>query len=85
MFAQFTIFLIASLSAGILATALAHAKRRTWLLWGIMSMFFPPAVLVLLFLPVRDGPPPYEQEYTDDNDIEDAYDDGRRDRGGLFW
>jgi hypothetical protein len=87
MLAQFTLYLIASLSAAILATALAHAKHRTWMLWGIMSMFFPPVVLILLFLPARSGPAPYEQEYRDeyDEDIGDEYDDAKRDRGGFFW
>jgi len=87
MLANFTLYLIASLSAAILATALAHAKHRTWMLWGIMSMFFPPVVLILLVLPARTGPAPYEQEYRDDNDedIGDEYDDAKRDRGGFYW
>ncbi len=83
MLAYLTFFLMASISAMILATALAHVKHRTWLLWGIASMFFPPAVLILLFLPARAGPAPFEQEYEEDPD--EDYDNGLRDRGGLFW
>lgn len=88
MLAQLTIYLIASLSAAILATALAHVKHRTWMAWGITSMFFPPVILILLFLPTRSGPAPFEQEYSDDNDIidnGDEYDEAKRDRGGFYW
>ena len=84
MLAHFTLYLIASLTAAMLATALAHAKHRTWMLWGIASMFFPPVVLILLFLPARSGPAPYEQEYRDE-DEEDDDDEARRDRGGFYW
>ena len=83
MLVQFTLYLLASLIAAILATGLAHAKHRTWMLWGIAAMFFPPVVLILLFLPARSGPAPYEEEYSDDDDLE--YDEGRRDRGWFYW
>ncbi len=85
MLAIFTYYLIAAVISATLATGLAHLKHRTWLLWGILCLFLPPLVFLLMLLPHRKGPAPYEQEYSDDNDIEDEYDDGRRDRGGLFW
>ncbi len=69
--ATFTIFLVASLISATIATALAHKKRRTWFLWGIVCMFLPPLVLILFFLPTHSGPPPFEREsngYDDDDD-----------------
>ncbi len=80
MLAFFTIYLVVALLALGLATGLAHIKHRTWLLWGIMSLFFPPVVLVLIFLPARSGPAPYEEEsiYGEEGDID-------REDGGYLW
>ncbi len=68
MLAYFTIYLVVAMIAATVATVLAHKKRRTWLLWGIMCMFFPPLVFVLIFLPKRNGPAPFEQESNGDDD-----------------
>ena len=74
--ATFTIFLVVSLFSAAIATALAHRKNRTWLLWGIMCMFLPPLVLILFFLPMRSGPAPFERESNgSDDDDDDIYGD----------
>ncbi|MCP4936572.1 MAG: hypothetical protein GY927_20830 [bacterium] len=72
--AIFTIILVVSLISATIATALAHRKNRTWLLWGIMCMFLPPLVFILIFLPTRSGPAPFERESNGDDD-DDIYGD----------
>ena len=73
--AVFTFYLIGMLLAVALAVGLAHRKRRIWLLWGIMCLFFPPMVIVLLLLPKREGIPPYERASNGpgDRDINDGF------------
>jgi hypothetical protein len=80
MMAYFTIYLIAVILAASLATGLAHIKHRTWLLWGTICIFFPPAVFILLFLSKREGPAPYEDESNDEE-----FNDTERDEGWFYW
>jgi len=60
--AWFTAYLIVAMLAGSLAVALAHVKHRTWLLWGGICMFFPIFLPLLVLLPRREGPAPFEDE-----------------------
>jgi len=76
--AFFTVYLVAALFSMSLAIALAHYKHRTWVLWGVMCTFFPPLVLILILLPRRAGPAPFEVE----SDM-DEYE--RRERGGFLF
>ena len=54
-----TIYMAAGLFAMGLAVALAHAKQRAWLVWGIFCLFFPPLVIILVLLPKRATPALY--------------------------
>lgn len=60
--AIFTMYLVAGLFSMSVAIALAHIKHRTWVMWGLLCLFVPPFVLLLLLLPRRAGPAPFERE-----------------------
>ena len=60
--AGFTIYLIIVLVSTILGITLAHYKNRIWVLWGVVCLFFPPMLLLLVLLPKRVGLAPFARE-----------------------
>jgi len=80
MLTYFTLYLLVALLSSTLAIGLAHSKHRTWMLWGIMSLFFPPMVILLLIMPKRKGPAPFEEESVDGE-----HDDPNKDEGWFYW
>lgn len=56
MFSVIAIVGLVMLSALTLALILGAVKNRDGSSWGMVSFFFPPAVLLLLFLPKVPGP-----------------------------
>jgi hypothetical protein len=76
--AVFTLYLIAGMFSMSIAIALAHVKHRTWVMWGVLCLFFPPFVVWLYLLPRRAEPAPYEKE------SEGWFDAHGRDKAG-WW
>ena len=44
--------MIISALAAALGVYMAHNKRRNTVLWGLLCFFFPPATIILAFLPM---------------------------------
>lgn len=63
-----TVYLTGALIAAIIATLVAPGKRRHPGYWLIASFLFPPAVLLLLVLPVGRGVYSRGDPYEDPND-----------------
>jgi hypothetical protein len=65
-----------ALLAGVLASLLAARKKRDRYAWTAWSFVFPPAVLILWWLPARAAPARRPEEDDDEGDeIEDLLGD----------
>lgn len=76
--AYLTIYIIVALFSMSLGIALAHMKHRVWVMWALLCLFVPPLVGVLLFLPKRAGPAPYEKEA-------DSWEHDDKNQDGIGW
>jgi len=70
--------LILRVLAGVVGVVIAHRRGRDRIIWGLLSAFFPPLILMLLVLPPRVAPGrtrrcPYCSKILNNNDISCRY------------
>lgn len=72
-----TVYLVAALAAGLIATMVARAKRRHSGYWMLICFLFPPLLLVLLVLPKGRNPQDPERDPFEGKANEDDDDDAK--------
>jgi Na+/melibiose symporter-like transporter len=67
-----------ALAATLLAWIVALFKRRDWSYWMTMTLFFPPALIMLVLMPKNSGPRPRRESLDDQERRELTRDDSDR-------